>query len=337
MTTPVHEKTFPSDERVKLPRPFILRRLHSLLGLWLVIYVSQHLLMNSQTGLFFKDNGTSYLRMVNSIHHLPFLQVLEVIVLGVPFLIHGLWGIKYALTSKSNSFRGDGTKPALPQYRRNRAFTWQRVTAWLLLVGIIAHVVQMRFIESPIRVHAYGQTLYMTRLIWNPAFAITTEKLNVQLYDQAQIAEKERELKEDKARLEALRPESETFPEDDAYFQLVVEVQGNQEWLQAARRIRLKKEGQFLAVAPNAGAAFFLIVQQAFMNPMVVILYSILVVAAAYHAFNGLWTFMIVWGITLTRRSQKTMRAITTTLMGIVTFLGLMSAWGTYWTNLFLR
>ena len=66
-----------------------------------------------------------------------------------------------------------------------------------------------------------------------------------------------------------------------------------------------------------------------------VILYSILVIAATYHAFNGLWTFMITWGVTITRRSQRIMRFITTTMMTIVMFLGLISAWGTYWTTVF--
>ncbi len=336
MTTPLHEKEFPSDERLKLPRPYILRRLHSLLGLWLVVYLFEHLLVNSQAALFLENDGAGFVRMVNSIHALPYLKVIEILLLGVPFLIHGVWGIKYALTSKSNSFKTNGVKPSLPQYKRNRAFTWQRVTSWLLIVGIIAHVAHMRFMEYPEKTQHGDQTLYMSRLSWSPALAITAKKLDVNFYSQTQIEERYKQLEEEKALLEEMKPETESYVPGDPYFKLLNAVQEKEEWVRAARKKPLK-QGQILAVAPSAGAAFFLIVQQAFMSPTLVILYSILVVAAVYHAFNGVWTSMITWGITLTRRSQKKMRALTTTLMAVVMFLGLMSAWGTYWTNLFLK
>lgn len=336
MTTPLHEKEFPSDERLKLPRPYILRRLHSLLGLWLVVYLFEHLLVNSQAALFLENDGAGFVRMVNSIHALPYLKVIEILLLGVPFLIHGVWGIKYALTSKSNSFKTNGVKPSLPQYKRNRAFTWQRVTSWLLIVGIIAHVAHMRFMEYPEKTQHGDQTLYMSRLSWSPALAITAKKLDVNFYSQTQIEERYKQLEEEKALLEEMKPETESYVPGDPYFKLLNAVQEKEEWVRAARK-KLLKQGQILAVAPSAGAAFFLIVQQAFMSPTLVILYSILVVAAVYHAFNGVWTSMITWGITLTRRSQKKMRALTTTLMAVVMFLGLMSAWGTYWTNLFLK
>jgi succinate dehydrogenase / fumarate reductase, cytochrome b subunit len=336
MTTPLHEKAFPSDERVKLPRPFILRRMHSLLGVWLVIYLFEHLLVNSQMALYLEDDGSGFVRMVNSIHSIPFLQAVELIFLGLPFLIHGLWGIKYALTSKSNSFRSSGTNPSLPQYKRNRAFTWQRVTSWLLLVGIIAHVVHMRFIEYPEKIYRGDQVNYFVSLDFNPGLPLVAQKLNVQLYDNAQLLEREEGLEKEKKILEELKPNGETYEADVLYSKFMSEVEEEEEWVKAAKKKPIKKD-QVLAVAPSAGGAFFLIVRQAFLSPALVILYSILVVSAVYHAFNGLWTFMITWGITLTRRSQKTMRAITTILMAIVMFLGLMSAWGTYWTNIVLK
>ncbi len=280
MTTPIHEKEFPSDEQVKLPRPFILRRLHSILGLWLVIYLFEHLLVNSQMALYFQDEGSGFIRMVNSIHALPYLKVIEIVFLGLPFLIHGAWGVWYALSGKSNSRKTDGTKPALPQYKRNKAYTWQRITSWILLVGILAHVVQMRFVEYPTKIQDGDKSFYFIQLQSDPGLARVAKNLNVQLSTE---------------------------------------------------------DGQVIAKAPSMGAAFFLIVRQVFTSPMMVVLYSIFVVVATYHAFNGLWTLMITWGITLTRRSQKTMRKITTTLMAVVMFLGLMSAWGTYWTNVILK
>ncbi|KIA76522.1 hypothetical protein DB43_AD00010, partial [Parachlamydia acanthamoebae] len=53
-----------------------------------------------------------------------------------------------------------------------------------------------------------------------------------------------------------------------------------------------------------------------------------------YHGFNGLWTFMISWGVTLTALSQRYMRHLATALMVIVAFLGMAAIWGTYWINL---
>ncbi len=333
MTTPVHEKAFSSDERTKLPRPFILRRLHSLLGLWLVIYLSEHLLVNSQMALYFDDDGSSFVRMVNSIHNLPFLKAIEIIFLGLPFAIHGVWGFLYLRTSKLNAHRTNGSTPALAQFKRNRAYSWQRITSWLLIVGIIAHVVHMRFLEYPSHTQWGNKKIYMTALPYTPALSLVAQKLGAQLYDADQLKEKEQLMVQEKALLETMQPADDS---QDPYFVLLNQVQEEEEWLNAAHDKPLTGN-KVLAVAPSAGAAFFLIVRQAFTNPLLVILYSMLVIAAAYHAFNGLWTFLITWGITLTRRSQKRVRAITTTLMGVVMFLGLLSAWGTYWTTLFQR
>ena len=279
MTTPVKEKTFASDERVKLPRPFILRRLHSILGIWLVLYLCEHLLVNSQAALFFEDEGYGFVEAVNKIHAIPYLKMVEVLFLGLPFLIHGVWGVIYLLTGKLNAHKTDGSKPALPQYKRNKAYSWQRITSWILLAGILAHVVHMRFIEYPERVVQGDKYVYSVKLKEDRGLEETVRKLKVTL--------------------------------------------------------ERGQNGSLRALAPNPGTAFLLIVRETFKSPLMVILYSLLVIASAYHAFNGLWTFMITWGLTLTRRSQRVMRSITTVLMGIVMFLGLMAAWGMYWVTQF--
>lgn len=281
MTTPTREKTFESDEKVRLPRPFIMRRLHSILGVWLVLYLCEHLLVNSQVALFFEDGGNGFIDAVNHIHTIPYLRIVEAVFLGLPFLIHGIWGVIYALTGKLNAHKTDGSKPALPQYKRNHAYSWQRITSWILLVGILAHVVHMRFIEYPEKV-AQGDThVYKVRVTDDWGLAKTAQKLKVALE------------------------------------------QG--------------EGGKMVALAPSPGTAFLLVVRETFKSPLMVILYSLLVVASAYHAFNGLWTAMITWGVTLTRRSQKVMRSITNVLMGIVMFLGLMAAWGMFWVTQFQK
>lgn len=176
----------------------------------------------------------------------------------------------YAKQARLNDRKTDGTKPAL-KYKRNRSFTWQRITSWILLVGILGHVVQMRFVDYP-EVSYAGQT---------KSYSV---KLNSSMTSKAEAI--------------------------DAHIQ---------------------SEGKKIIVTvPTAGAAFLLIVLEIFQNPLFVILYTLLVIAAAYHAFNGVWTFCITWGLTLTQISQKRMRVITNVMMGVVMLLGLMAVWGPF-------
>ena len=89
-----------------------------------------------------------------------------------------------------------------------------------------------------------------------------------------------------------------------------------------------------MTVANSFGLAELLIVRETFKMPIMLALYTIFVLSACFHAFNGLWTFMISWGVTLTALSQVIMRRIAYALMAIVAFLGLAAIWGTYWINL---
>ncbi|MCH9609736.1 MAG: Succinate dehydrogenase cytochrome b558 subunit [Chlamydiales bacterium] len=281
MATPANEKVFETDQTSQLPRTFVFRRLHSLLGLWLSLYLCEHLLVNSQAALLFRDGGYGFVRSVNAIHKLPYLKVIEVTLLGLPFLFHAIWGIGYLWSGKFNSFKTDGKSPSLPQYRRNRWYTWQRITSWVLLIGIIGHVVQMRFIHYPLLTKSGDEAFYTVRVKDDPGIFKIAQKLDIEL--------------------EPGKGES------------------------------------LIATAPSAGAAFLLVVRETMKDPLMVILYSIFVVAAAFHAFNGLWTFLITWGIAMTRRSQMRMRGMITVLMAVVIVLGLMAVWGPYWTQLFQR
>lgn len=250
------------------------------MGLWLVLYLFEHLLVNSQAVFLFENEGAGFVRMVNKIHALPYLRAIELLFLGVPFVIHGFWGVRFAWMSKLNSFPTDGSKPALPQFKRNRAYSWQRITSWILLVAILAHVVQMRFLQYPQEIEKGTQQVYLVKLPDDPGLPLAVSKLGA--------------------------------------------------------KINSSHNGKAIVEAPTAGAAFLLNVRATFMSPLMVVLYSLFVITASYHAFNGLWTAMIKWGVTLSRRSQMRLRMITTTLMGVVMFLGLMSTIGTYlvtWLN----
>ncbi len=171
-----------------IPKAFIWRRLHSLMGLWLVLFLIEHLLTNSQAALWIGDNGQGFVDMVNAIHNLPYLEVIEVTLLGVPFLIHMIWGVKYLLTAKSNSGRSDGSTPSV-RLGRNRAYTWQRITSWILLVGIIGHVTKFRFIDYPTKVQTGDQTYYLIQVSMDEGLPTLAGRLDVRLYDSYAAAQ----------------------------------------------------------------------------------------------------------------------------------------------------
>jgi succinate dehydrogenase / fumarate reductase, cytochrome b subunit len=202
------------EEKIKIPRAFILRRVHSLLGLWLVVYLFEHLLVNSQVALFSDDQGSGFVAMVNRIHALPYLHVIEILFLGVPFFMHGVWGIIYLFTSKHNSLPTDGTAPQLTQYPRNHAYSWQRYTSWILLVGIFVHVVHMRFQEYPTLIFQWGEKEYMMPLKMDRGLYAVANILGVVIYDPAEIANRESALQKVE---EQLKRHSSNRNDDEIY------------------------------------------------------------------------------------------------------------------------
>lgn len=276
-----------------IPKAFKWRRWHSLTGLWLVLFLIFHLLANSQAALWVGDSGSGFVKVANDIRLLPYLEVIEIVFLGIPFFIHTVWGVKYFFTSKYNSYKTDGTEPSLEEYSRNHGYTWQRITSWLLLFLIAFHVIQMRFMEAPIFLQEGQKQYYFTRLEQDPGLATLAERLNVKLFNQ--------------------------IPKD--------------EWNATFNKLPLQS-GQVVAVANDFGTAELLMVRETFKKPAMLFLYTVLVLSACFHAFNGLWTFLITWGVTLSVNSQKLSRRFATFLMAVITFLGLAAIWGTYWINL---
>src|SRR5579872_295953 len=82
---------------------FLWRRVHSLMGLWLVLYLIVHLIVNSQAALWIGDDGSGFVRLVNSLESLPYLQVVETVFIAIPLAVHGGWGIHRAWSARLNS------------------------------------------------------------------------------------------------------------------------------------------------------------------------------------------------------------------------------------------
>ncbi len=314
------------DPSPSIPRAFIWRRAHSLTGLWLVCFLIEHLLTNSQAALFIGDDGKGFVSAVNFLKNLPYLPIIEIVFLGVPLLIHGIWGIRYVLTAKYNILPSDGSRPSLPQYSRNRAYTWQRITAWILLGGILAHVIHMRLINYPACVQLNAQRFYISRLEADNGLYTLSKRLNFEIYHAQKIQEIKKYILMRSEILQEYKKKSEEL--------IAAQKQNEEHTLIVALEKWPLADNQLIIVSPSFGIAELLIVRDAFKNSFTSFLYTVLVLAACFHAFNGLWTFMITWGITLTQRSQQLMRSLAMILMIIVTFLGLAAIWGTYCFNL---
>lgn len=305
----------------KVPKAFVWRRLHSIAGIWLSGYIIIHLLTNSQAALFVGDDGKGFIHAVNGIQDLPYLPMIEIAILGIPILIHLIWGIIYALKTNNNSHDQGADKPYLP-YSRNKAYTWQRWTAWILAVGLIAHIVHMRFWDHPTHAKIDSQNFHMIEVSLDPGIYTLAERLNVKLYTADKIEEKAQEA----GQLALADPET---PQARVANQKAQQEAGFVKDLESYRL----SEDQAVAVADNFGTAELLMLRETFKSPTMMILYTIFVLTAAFHAFNGLWTFLITWGVTPVS-AQKTSLKVAKALMVIVAFMGLSAIWMTYWISL---
>ncbi|MBS0621024.1 MAG: succinate dehydrogenase [Verrucomicrobia bacterium] len=333
---------------ITVPKAFIWRRVHSLMGLWLVLFLLEHLLTNSQAALWLGDDGKGFVQMVDAIHNLPFLQVIEIGLLGIPLLLHLILGVRYLFTSKPNTRKGDGSTPHLP-LPRNRAYSWQRITSWILLVCLIGHVVKFRFLQYPDAVKVGGTEYYLTTVQVDEGIYTLAERLGVTLYDGASIANERKELHSrsaEQALIEAAKGIKEeqidplTGPiamEYSSQKALILtaaqQYEGRSAYVSALEKQKLGSKS-VVAVTKNFGTASLLVVRDTFKQPLYVILYTIFVLAACFHACNGFWTFLLSWGWILKASAQRTWVGVSVALMGLLLFLGLAAIWGTYWINL---
>ena len=115
-------------------REFLLRRLHSLLGIIPIgLFLTQHLIVNhfATQGVEAFNNASHFMA------NLPFVIFLEIFVIYLPIMYHAFYGVYIAFTSKNN--------PGHYSYLRNLLFVAQRYTGVFLVVFIAWHVFETRF------------------------------------------------------------------------------------------------------------------------------------------------------------------------------------------------
>lgn len=311
---------------------FIWRRVHSLMGFWLVLYLTIHLLTNSQAALWIGDDGSGFIKLVNALEGIPYLQVVESVLIGIPLLIHGVWGVKRALTAKANSGGSDGSKSSM-KYSRSRAFTWQRLTSWILLFGLIGHVVQMRFLDAPKKAKTSAGEQYFTQLSFDEGLYTLAARLHIGLLTPEDVRRVDAQVKT----MEKINPprlgDAPYNMDEDSSRVMIQNAMEEKEWMEVLASFKPKCD-QVIAVSSMPGTAFLLMVRDTFKSPLMAILYTIFLLAAAFHAFNGFWTFLITWGVILSYRSQKAMLPVSLIGMLVLSFFGLAAIWCTYWVNL---
>jgi succinate dehydrogenase / fumarate reductase cytochrome b subunit len=331
-----------------IPRAFILRRLHSLAGLWFVLFLIEHLLTNSQAALWLGESGRGFIDMVNTIHNLPYLEVIELSLLGVPILLHMVLGVKYLFTAKRNCPKSDGSKPYLP-LARNYAYTWQRITSWVLLFCLIGHVVKFRFLEYPDNIPVGGETHYAVKVSVDDGLYTLSDRLRVTLYNNAAIAHERAQLESRSGEAALLQvaeemkhpqemnwdgPDSQEYDGQKAIiFDSAQKYQEKKAFVAALEKYSLPP-GDVLAVAKDFGTATLLSVRNTFKYPIYIGAYTIFVLAACFHACNGFWTFLITWGWILRMAAQRAWTTVAAVMMAVLIFLGLAAVWGSYLINL---
>lgn len=329
-------------------RSFIMRRTHSIMGIFLSLFLIEHLITNSQAALWVGEDGAGFIRMVNFIHSLPYLPVLEITLLLIPFLIHMVWGVVYLREAAPNCSGSDGSKPRM-HFALNRNYSWQRYTAWLLLLGVVAHVVHMRLLSHPQHLKSEHFGAYAIAATFDPGIYTLSSRLGIKLYDlkelQAQralLVKKEaslaKEIKLSKGDVdlkEALySPEvGRIVVQEQTLMQERIDLD-TMEALVAGETPVAGRHESIIIASPNFGVAALMMVREVFKNRFIAIAYSFYVVAAAFHAFNGLWSAMIVWGTTRSRRAQRLWYLITRVMIVKFSLLGLCAIWFSYHINL---
>ncbi|MFC4775620.1 succinate dehydrogenase cytochrome b558 subunit [Paenibacillus sp. GCM10023252] len=111
------------------------RKLHSLLGVIpLGLFIVEHGLTNYMAFEGGPEGFDSGVKLLNS---LPLVWVLELFLIFLPLLFHGIYGLYVAYQSNVNTGQF--------KYGRNWAFMWQRISGVITFIFVFWHVYQTRW------------------------------------------------------------------------------------------------------------------------------------------------------------------------------------------------
>lgn len=140
-------------------RSFLLKKLHSLSGLFFRLFLLEHFFTNS-FALFGRE---AYGEKAAFLQELPYLLFIEIFLLAAPILFHAGYGFYITYKGENNALTYG--------YVRNWLYFGQRVTGAIAFFYIVFHVVSTRF------TNAHGPALFdiVAESIRNPlVFAFYT-------------------------------------------------------------------------------------------------------------------------------------------------------------------
>ena len=121
----------------KISSSFILKRLHSLSGIFPIgAFLLEHMFSNAFI-LFGPEAYNGQIRFLNS---LPFVTFMEITFIGIPILYHAGYGIFVTVSGRTNL-------SSYP-YTQNFLYTLQRITGGISLIYILYHVYETRIVNA---------------------------------------------------------------------------------------------------------------------------------------------------------------------------------------------
>lgn len=323
-----------APQSTELLGAFWRRRVHSLIGVFIVLFLIEHLITNSQAALWIGEDGRGFIQAVDIIYRLPYLRVIEITLLLVPFLVHIVWGLRSLKQTQMNIIKQDGYHPYAP-YARNYAYSWQRISAWLLILGIGLHVLHMRILRQPTEIERADGISYVCRVTPDEGIATLAERLGIEMWNLERVDYGLEEI-EKKMELYSLNIKSENPPLSTNLVSTDLEMQKFERefhFMHTMKRL-LNRPDDLIIVTPDMGRAMLFVIRDVFKSIGCKVIYSLLVLFAVFHAFNGLWSALITWGITATLKAQRYSLVACYGLMIIFISLGFCSIWLSYSFNL---
>lgn len=112
---------------------YYYRKLHSLLG---VIPVGMFLVNHMYTNFLATISPERYAEKVAWLTSLPLLLLLEIFLIWLPLLYHGVYGLYVAFQARNH--------PTSYSFFRNQMFIWQRITGVITFLFVVWHFAETR-------------------------------------------------------------------------------------------------------------------------------------------------------------------------------------------------
>lgn len=119
------------------PYHFLIRRVHSLLGL---VPIGFFLMFHMMLNLTAFGGPELYDKIISTMQDFPGIFIIELVVIFIPIALHAVYGTWVVYTGQSNIMRY--------KYTRNWFYIIQRISGLYTVFFLIIHVYLMRFVEA---------------------------------------------------------------------------------------------------------------------------------------------------------------------------------------------